>query len=505
MTDAVAPAWLAIDLGSSSGRVMLGVRQCADERNRTDRTPSPTLVITEAARFTNVPLDTEHGFGGDIGSLWISVREGLRAGIAEATKRRAVVVQGIGVDSWGVDYARVTSTGEIRPFVAHHRDVDTRLAAQASAARDAARDYAEAGVLDQAINTVHQLRRDERDGRGSADHTILLIADLFVYLLTGVAAAEVCLASSTALVDRATGTLSVSLAADTHAKLPPIARGGERAGNLLPGVAAEIGAPERLGVWFVTAHDTAAAFSAVVDAGESHSTAVISCGSWSVVGAAVERPYLKERARRAGLTQEMGAAEHTLVAKNLSGMWRLQQTMREWAERDGKDELTVGDLRELLADAAESPYRDIFDPADPIFQTPGSLAQRLEAACRAHEGTEPASRADLVRAILESLASAYALTLTQLERLTGQQFGSVRIIGGGARNELLATLTSEYTGLPMHAGPVEASSRGVIYQPMPATGHVGDLAAARKLTADDGENLDLHFLSAGVRPAESDS
>lgn len=463
-------AFLAVDLGSASGRVMVGILR------------GDTFTVREAGRFANVPVTTEFGLGWDADALWSGVMTGLRAGI-DIARAEGAPVRGIGFDSWGVDYARVRPDGSIREFLRHHRDVDAARAARTSGARDVAADYAITGVLDQAINTAHQLRDDEANGIGDAADTLLTIADLFVFRLTGTIRVEASLASTTALVDRRTEDWSEALTAGVRARLPRIAPAGGLAGRTTPERTAELGADEPLDVWFTTAHDTAAAFSAVVDAADVD-VAVISSGSWAVAGVALERPMLSEAARLGGFTQEIGARGETLLVKNLSGMWLLQQTMREWADTDGRDAWSVADLRVLLDDAATSAYRGRFDPADPALQAPGALVERLRLACGV---PAPTTRADLVRAILESLAGAYAVTLAQVEHLTGRSITEVRIVGGGARNELLCALTAERCRRTVIAGPAEASVHGLLLQLAVAAGDLPDLRAARGITVDDGE------------------
>ena len=470
-------AFLAIDLGSSSGRVMLGLLWSADG------IASPELIVSEAGRFANVPVQTPDGLGWDIRALWQGVLDGLCEGVARAREAGATIA-GIGVDSWGVDYGRLTAAGQLRPYVRHHRDVDSAVAARAAAVRDLGADYAVTGVLDQAINTVHQLRQDAVRGIGATDDRILLIADLFVHLLSGVELSEASLASSTALLDRRTETWSTELAAGLPAVLPRIVPAGVRAGDTLPDVTSRIGADGPIPVWSVTAHDTAAAFSAVADAQTGRHTTVVSCGSWAVVGVALDRPLLTELARLRGFTQEVGAEGETLLVKNLSGMWLLQQAMREWASANGG---VTPDLRDLIDDAEASAYTGTFDPADPALQAPGHLVERLERACTKSASQPPRTRGDLVRAILESLAIAYGLALGDIEELTGRAPGSVRLIGGGARNELLCELTARRTGLPVIAGPAEASVHGLLLQLVVASGQLPDLVAARAVTIDDGE------------------
>lgn len=452
------------------------------------------LAVREIGRLPNVPLVRPEGLGWDVPSLRDGVLAGLRSGAAAAAAAGAEL-RGIGVDSWGVDYARLTVDGGLRPFVRHHRDADPVRAAATAARGDVAADYALTGVLDQAINTAHQLRQDAAAGIGERTDTVLPMADLFVYLLTGRVGAESSLASTTALIDRATGGWSAHLSAGLPGRLPPIVPTGSFAGATTSGVTAAIGSTHPVPVWSVTAHDTAAAFAAVTDADDT-GTGVVSSGSWAVVGVAVAQPVLTEAARTAGFTQEIGFGGDTLLVKNLSGMWLLQQTLREWALIDGDEPGSSDTLATLLAEAGDSDYVGRFDPADPALQAPSGLIERLENACAGGGAGRPASRADLVRAIIESLATAYADTLGQAERLTGRSVDRVRILGGGARNELLCALTADRTGRPVIAGPVEASVRGVLLQTAVAAGDLPDMTTARMIDVDDGEAADRTFTPA---------
>lgn len=484
-------ALLAVDLGSSSGRVMMGLLDAGAGR----------MTVRQVARFPNRPVTAREGLGWDLDAMWEGVLDGLAAGCAAAADAGAPV-GGIGVDSWGVDYARRRRDGRLRPFARHHRDVDAALAAATSAGRDPARDYATTGVLDQVINTWHQLHQDARDGVGSDDDILLPIADAFVHLLTGAIGAERSLASTTALVDRTRGDWSAELTAGVRGVLPPLVDAGAPAGRTTPAVTARIGAAEPVPVWTVTAHDTAAAFSAVVSAGTGDAlTGVVACGSWAVAGVALPGPVLTDAAREHGFTQETGAEGATLLVKNLSGMWLLQQAMREWAAEDGDAE--ADDLAGLLAAAADSDYRGRFDPADAGLQAPGGLVPRLIERCTANAGAPPAARADVVRAILASLADAYARTVSDIEELTGHRIDRLRIVGGGSRGDLLCALTADAAARPVTAGPAEASARGILLQSAVAAGLVPDLATARAIEVDDGEAPARDFLPRSASASAS--
>ncbi|QNA91832.1 hypothetical protein G4G29_04095 [Microbacterium sp. Se63.02b] len=187
--------------------------------------------------------------------------------------------------------------------------------------------------------------------------------------------------------------------------------------------------------------------------------------------------------------------------KNLSGMWLLQQTLREWAEADGSSAAPIEMLTDLLAAAADSHYRGRFDPADPSLQAPDGLTARIAAACTATGSAPPTSRGDFVRAIVDSLAAAYADTLRVAADLSRRRLERIRIVGGGARNDLLCALTAERSGLPVIAGPVEASVRGVLLQVAVAAGDLTDAASARGIVVDDGDGPARFHPAAAVATA----
>ncbi|MBK0417532.1 rhamnulokinase [Leucobacter sp. CSA1] len=496
-------AYVAVDMGSSSGRIMLGTLRGTGAEG----VPSaPSMTIREVARFANTPLRTAQGLSWDLDAFRRFLEAGLRDAVAAAAAEGSAI-RGIGVDSWGVDYARLDEAGELRAFVRHHRDADPDLAAETSRGLDVGDAYERTGVLDQAINTAHQLRQDARAGIGSDGDTAILIADLVVHLLTGRVAAERTLASTTALLDRRDDAWSGRLLADYGAevRLPELVSPGDFAGGTSPDLTTRIGAEAPLPVYYVTGHDTAAAFAAVTAAAPREPTGppdgsapsagsaagrswgVVSCGSWAVVGLAVPQPILTSEARQRGFTQELGAEGDTLLVKNLSGMWLLQELTREWAAEDGLATWPLAALQELLAGARESPYRGRFDPADPSLQAPGDLSRRIGDGCEAAGHDRPRDRIETVRAVLVSLAAAYARALAEAAELAGTTVDAVRIVSGGSRNTVLCELTARYTGLPVVAGPPEASARGVLLQLAVAAGELPSLAVARTIDIDDGE------------------
>lgn len=476
--------FIAVDLGSSSGRVMLGV---------VSPEGGGRCTLQQVHRFANVPLRSEvrglEALAWDVRGLFDETLEGIARSVAIAGER-GIPIAGIGVDSWGVDYGLIDRNGDLLPPVKHHRSADPAMPARSALLVDPARAYRVTGVLDQAINTSHQLRQDGAAGLATVAETMLLTPDLWVYWLSGRVAGERTIASTTQLLDRDTGQWSRELmdAWGIKIMLPPLVDDGEFAGLTVPHVTKRIGALRPLPVFYVASHDTASAFAAAVEArsaGNETVTGIVSCGSWAVTGVATERAVLTEEARLLGFTQELGADGATLLVRNLSGMWLLQECVRAWSEEDGASV----DILALIEEAWQVDHPAVIDVADEEFQRPGNLPERLAARCAAFGPSRPLSRAEMVRVIIRSLALAYAETLREAARLVGAELGEVRIIGGGARNRLLCQLTANEVGLVVESGLAEASSLGIVYRLAVASRTLPDMNVARALTLVDDDAI----------------
>ena len=244
--------------------------------------------------------------------------------------------------------------------------------------------------------------------------------------------------------------------------LPPLVNARHPAGRTLPAVTERIGAESPLPVFYVAGHDTASAFAAAVGGHNATIRGIVSSGSWAVAGVSCEQPILIEEARLLGFTQELGSGGRTLLVRNLSGMWLLQECKRAWSDDDG------------------SPV-DVLRLIDEALQRPGDLPQRIADLCEAAGHPRPGQRAEVVRVILGSVTVAYADTVREAARLVGKGLDGIRIIGGGARNRLLCQLTTNAAGQAVESGPAEASSLGIVYRLAVATGVCADMDAARAL------------------------
>ncbi|MDF2443943.1 MAG: rhamnulokinase [Subtercola sp.] len=456
----------AIDLGATSGRVMLGY------------VGPDGIRLESVARFPNIPVRTIDGLHWNILELYRNVI----AGLAEAVRREPTLAS-IAVDSWAVDYALLRGDRMLgNPF--HYRDDRTARGVESiHGAVPFAELYRTSGLQFLTINTVYQLGAEPRDILDQAD-ALLLIPDLISYWLTGERRAERTNASTTGLLnvntrewdDSVIGRLGLP-----RELFPALIEPGETVGRLLPAVTEEIGASHlasSLPVTAIGSHDTASAVMAVPAADDDF--AYISSGTWSLVGVELEHPVVSDESRAANFTNEGGVDGRVRFLQNVSGLWLLSESVRTW-ERSGE----VIDLPSLLADAAAvvGPVT-VFEVGDARFVAPGDMPSRIAAWCADRGQPAPQSRAEFVRSILESLAEAYSVSLATAEELSGKVIRTIHIVGGGSQNTLLCQLTADRTGLPVLAGPVEATAIGNVLVQARAVGLVsGDLAALRALVA----------------------
>jgi rhamnulokinase len=432
-------AFAAVDLGASSGRVMAG------------RVGASTVELTEVHRFSNEPVRVGGTLHWDVLGLYREVLEGLR---------RAGPVDSIGIDSWAVDYGLLDASGGLLGNPVHYRDsrtdgVPERVARLVGDERL----YEVTGLQKLPFNTVYQLVSAAGTAQYSAADRMLLIPDLLAYWLTGEIGAEYTNASTTELVDVRTREWSLPLISEVGLRaglFPPIRQPGSVIGD-------HLGTP----VVAVGSHDTASAVVGVPAAGSRF--AYISCGTWSLVGLELPGPVLSAASRAANFTNEGGVDGTIRYLRNVVGLWPLQECMREWATPD------ISDLLGLAA--RETPLRYVVDLDDPIFLPPGDMVGRLERAAGLGGGAAPAV---VTRCILDSLALGHRRAVEQAQELAGRAVDAVHIVGGGARNALLCQLTADACGLPVLAGPVEATALGNVLVQARAAGVIGgDLAALR--------------------------
>ena len=456
----------AVDLGATSGRVMLGH-------------VGPDLLRLEPVhRFANGPVTTADGLHWDATGLFRSVL----AGLTEAAQRSSAI-RSIGIDSWAVDYA-LLSDGRMLSEPFHYRDERNDGGVTAVHAQVPFTElYTQNGLQFLPFNTLYQFAAD--GPRLHDADSALLVPDLLAHWLTGARSAEVTNASTTGLLSRDGGWNDELIARLGFPRgiFPRLVQPGTLLGTVLPAIAAETGLSPQTPVTAVGSHDTASAVVAVPMT--THDAAWISCGTWGLVGLELERPVLTEASREANFTNEGGVDGRVRFLHNVMGLWLLSESVRTW-ERESGESI---DLAALLAQAAAvSEPMPVFDADDPRFLQPGDMPARIADALTEQGSPVPRSKAEFVRSILESLADAFARAVHTASALADSPVRVVHIVGGGSLNALLCQLTADRAGLPVLAGPVEATALGNVLVQARAVGLLsGDLESMRALVAHSFE------------------
>lgn len=455
----------AIDIGASSGRVMLG------------RVAGGGVSLETVHRFPNGVVELDGGLRWNFDALFAEVLTGLAAA-GKAAAERGETITSIGIDTWAVDYGLVNQDGELTAQPYSYRDERSRGAvARVHRKLDPARLYATTGLQFLQFNTLYQLATEpDLDGLQA-----LLIPDLIAFLLTGQRRTEATNASTTGLFDAVAGEWATELFGSLGLPrdlFPRLIQPGQTLGSLLPGIAERTGLPAATTVVAVGSHDTASAVAAVP--AQQENFAYISSGTWSLVGLELHHPVLTEASRAANFTNERGVDGTTRYLRNVGGLWLLSECQRTWAE--GGYRPAIGEL--LDAAAALPPGGPRINPDDPAFIAPDNMPDRIRirAAARNTGAVLPDEPAAIVRCILDSLAAGYARTVADAERLAGVAVDVVHIVGGGSQNALLCQLTAQATGKPVIAGPVEATALGnVLVQARAAGVAAGGLPQLRTI------------------------
>ncbi|TSE14594.1 rhamnulokinase [Arthrobacter sp. KBS0703] len=471
-TDVDGGLFAAVDIGASSGRVILG--RISNGRT-TGGAGKGGVVLETVHRFPNGVVQSDGGLRWDFDALFTEVLTGLAAA-GRAAAERGEHLTSIGIDTWAVDYGLVSAAGELTAQPFSYRDERSRAAVSGVHRQlDESRLYASTGLQFLQFNTIYQLAAERELGGLQA----LLVPDLIAFLLTGQRRTEATNASTTGLFDAVAGEWATEFftALGLPKNLfPPLIQPGETIGTLLPGIAERTGLPAATRVVAVGSHDTASAVAAVP--AEQENFAYISSGTWSLVGVELNHPVLTEASRAANFTNERGVDGTIRYLRNVGGLWLLSECQRTWAHEGHRPALA-----ELLDAAAALPAGGPrINADDPAFIAPDNMPERIRAAVRNTGHVLPDEPARIVRCILDSLAAGYARTIADAERLADVAVDTVHIVGGGSQNRLLCQLTAEATGKRVVAGPVEATALGNVLVQARAGGAVaGGLAEMRAL------------------------
>jgi len=454
---------LAIDLGASSGRVMLGIYD------------GDRLQMEEIHRFENTPVQINGHLYWDVLRLFHEMKQGVQKAF-----RQHGELTSLSVDTWGVDYGFIDKKGMMLYSPHHYRDrrMEAHLL-KLEALLSPAEQFRMTGLQPSVINTVYQLFSDFQDNDSlmeTAD-TILMMPDLFHYLFSGVKAAESTIWSTSGLVDAVTGELSSELFSRLGIPsrlVPHQVHPGTIVGSILPVIQEEL----NIGPMKVIAgasHDTASAVASIPYTRKDEA-AFLSCGTWSLVGMETPEPVISEKSYEYGFTNERCYGNSNRLLKNTTGLWILQELQRNWAKAG--ENFSQSEMVELAKTINEAPA--IIDPNDQLFSTPGVMMQRIKEYCERTGQQSPNTKAEFIRVILESLAQSYCRTIEEMEEITGKTITIIHMVGGGIQNELLCQLTADATGREVIAGPVEASGIGNI---------IVQLAALGKLEVSKGKEF----------------
>ena len=451
-------AYLAFDLGAESGRAVLA------------RLEAGVIRMQEIHRFPNSPIADGDAMRWDVAVLWAEMRRAL-------ANVKADEVAAIGIDTWGVDYALLGPRGDLLENPYHYRAA-RNAPAMDEALRIVPREeiYAATGVQFMPINTLYQLFAALRHTPAllaKADRFVMM-PDLFNYWLTGSIVCEFTDATTTQLVNPITRRWATDLM--DRLGLParlvaPIIEPGTVIGPLQGGVSADdrlTGTP----IVASASHDTASAVAAIT---ARDGTAFLSSGTWSLIGTEIDTPLMTPRAMQLNFSNEGGVAKTTRLLKNVMGLWLLQGCRRSFMDHGRR--LTYAELTNTAE--REPGFRQLVDPDDASFANPDDMPAAIDAFCRKTDQPCPASDGGYTRTVFDSLALKYRLVIRDLEELTGRRIERIRVIGGGSQNRLLNQLTADATGVPVVAGPTEATALGNIAVQMLATGAVSSLAEAR--------------------------
>ncbi len=461
--------YLAVDLGASSGRVLAGAFSGAK------------LSLAETHRFGNGPVAVNESLHWDLLRLWSDVQEGLRA----AAHDGAGPIASVGVDTWGVDFG-LLGRGDVllgNPY--HYRDART-AGLLARLCQEIGRDtiFIETGLQFMELNTIFQLyaMQLQRSPLLEAAEHMLLMPDLFHWLLTGEKANEFTDASTTQLLNPHTGSWSKRLIEEL--RLPErifgrIAHPGTDLGPVRPRLAEQLGLTGARVVLPGT-HDTASAVMAVPTASAPSARpdwCYISSGTWSLMGVETPQPVVTPLCQELNFTNEGGIGGTTRLLKNIAGLWLVQECRRAWqlAGREFTWEQLV-----RMAEAAP-PLVSLFEPDAARFTAPADMPAAIREYCREKGEPVPESEGAVIRAALESLALRYRMVLGWLEQLTGSRIEVIHIVGGGSQNALLCQMAADCCARRVIAGPVEATAIGNLAMQAVALGDIQDVAAAREV------------------------
>jgi rhamnulokinase len=447
--------YLAFDLGAESCRAMLGI---LDDNNK--------LQIKQLHRSPNSMINIRGNLHWDILGMYREILSGLNASAAQSGD----IIDSIGIDTWAVDFALFDNQGRLIGNPIAYRD-HRRLEVMDELLSKITREklYELTASQTSYVNTIFELYALAKDSSPQLNiaKDLLFIPDIFNYFLTGKKFTEFTFATTSQLYNIRTDSWEKQIFAQLGVSsdiMQKIIRHGTIVGMVEPEIRKETGLTE-IPVIAVGSHDTASAVAACPIAGDN--AAYISSGTWSLMGIESNKPIISETAFKYNITNEGGICDTFRVIKNLTGLWLLQEYRREEIKIL---DFSYAELSNMGMNTAS--IGAVIDPNAPDFIKPESMSKAIAAYCQSTGQLVPQSTGEFVRTILESLALAYRYTLGQLEEISGRKITQFNIIGGGSQNQALCQFAADCTGLPVYAGPVEATAIGNILVQAMALGKV---------------------------------
>lgn len=464
---------LAIDFGASSGRAIIGTFD------------GEKITLEEVHRFSNDPVTVNGTVYWDVLRLFHEIKQGM------IKANHAGGFDSIGIDTWGVDFGLLDSEGRLMENPVHYRDTRTSGLVEDSFRLLPKKDfYNLTGIQFLELNTVFQLYSLAKYRPHILERAdrLLFMPDLFYYMLTGKKVSEYSIATTSQLIGIETGdwcdTVFEKLGIPRRL-VGSVSMPGTVISDLSKEIIEECGLEDGKKVISVCGHDTQSAITAVPS--EEKNFAFLSSGTWSIFGTELDAPVINDKSFEMNITNEGGCEGKTGFLKNIIGLWLIQESRRHWS-RHGED-YSYADLEKLALDC--EPFRCFIDPDSPEFTPMGNIPGRVREYCRRTGQYVPESVGEIMRCIYESLAMKYRQTFEKIKDCTGKDYPQIHVIGGGVKDGLLCRMTACSCGVPVMAGPIEATVLGNIAVQLIAQGCIENVTQARKIISAS-ENIKVY-------------
>lgn len=453
---------LAFDFGASSGRAMLG------------EFDGKKITLSEIHRFSNDPVTINGTLYWDTIRLFFEIKQGL------LKARHSGGFDSVGINTWGVDFGLFDKSGALLESGVNYRD--SRTTGMVKKSEEYLKNdelYQKTGNQIMEINTLFQLlslklNRAEVINRANK---LLMTPDMFNYFLTGVMKTEMSIASTTQLFDQNTKNWNFEIIDKlgfNREMFTEIVKSGTEIGKLSDELCEEL-MLKKVPVIAVCGHDTQ---NAVVSVPTKESDFMfISCGTWSLLGTELDSPIINQKAYELNLTNECGYNGTTNVLKNIIGLWLIQESRRQY-QREGND-YSFADLEKMALEC--EPFKCFIDPDYPDFTPVGNIPKRIKEYCKRTNQYVPQTVGEVVRCIYESLALKYKYSYEQIKELTGKEYNTINVVGGGTKDGLLCAMTANACNAKVFAGPIEATVYGNIAVQLMSTGDIKNVSEARKI------------------------